>query len=206
MDTIQAKTFPDSLFSLDGISKKTIEEHLKLYQGYVKKTNEILEKLRSVDITTANQVYSDVRELKVELSFALGGVKNHEIYFGHLGRGTKNEPTGTLRELIERDFGSYEKWVIDLKASAMAARGWVWLAYNWNLNTLFNFIGDSQNTYSVWDSSVILALDTYEHAYFIDYGTDRKSYIEAFLRNLNWDTVSSNAEDFLISHKSKIRL
>lgn len=197
MDTIQAKTFSDSLFSLDGISKNTIEEHLKLYQGYVKKTNEILEKLNVVDLTSANQVYSDVRELKVELSFALGGIRNHEIYFGHLGKGTTQKPEGKLLERIEKDFGSYENWINDLKATGMAARGWVWLAYNRDLKKLFNFIGDSQNTYSVWNSIPILAMDTYEHAYFIDYGTDRKSYIEAFIGNLNWDVIFRSAEEIL---------
>ena len=73
----EAKKF-GSIRALDGISEKTMTEHYKLYEGYVKKANEILEKLGAVDHSTANQVYSDLRELKVELSFALGGVRNHE--------------------------------------------------------------------------------------------------------------------------------
>lgn len=197
MEALQVKTFPDSIYSLDGISKRTIEEHLKLYQGYVKKSNEILQKLQTVDMSSANQVYSDVRELKVELSFALGGVKNHEIYFQHLGKGGIDKPAGTLLDLLVRDFGSYERYLEDLKASGMAARGWVWLAYDNDLKRFFNYIGDSQNTYPIWNAHVILALDTYEHAYFIDYGTDRKSYIEAFIKNLNWDVISKNAADVL---------
>ena len=135
--------------------------------------------------------------MKVELSFALGGVKNHEIYFGHLGKGTKGGPEGTLLDMINRDFGEVEKWQEDLKASGMAARGWVWLSYDRDLQKLVNFIGDSQNTFLIWNAVPLLALDTYEHAYFIDYGTDRKSYIEAFLRNLNWDVISKNAEGVL---------
>src|SRR4051812_13322170 len=67
----------------EGISRKTHEEHFKLYEGYVKKTNELFEKISKVsrDPKGANGTYSDIRELKVELSFALGGVKNHELYF-----------------------------------------------------------------------------------------------------------------------------
>ena len=49
------------------------------------KRNEILAKLAEVDASAANQVYSDIRALKVDLTFAIGGVKNHEIYFEHLG-------------------------------------------------------------------------------------------------------------------------
>ena len=81
---LQAKTFA-SIRELNGISARTMEEHYELYKGYVAKTNEIQEKLTSVDRTSANQTFSDLRALRVELSFATGGVKNHEIYFGHLG-------------------------------------------------------------------------------------------------------------------------
>ena len=75
-----AKQYP-SIRELDGISEKTMTGHYKLYQGYVNKTNEILEKLEKVDKSGANQIYSDLRSLKVDLSFAVGGMKNHEIYF-----------------------------------------------------------------------------------------------------------------------------
>src|SRR5436190_20200269 len=75
------------LFELDGISRESVEAHYKLYEGYVNKRNEILAKLGSVDLDAANQVYSEFRALKVELSFAIGGSKNHEIYFEHLGGG-----------------------------------------------------------------------------------------------------------------------
>ena len=61
-------------------------------KGYVAKRNEILEKLGAADRATANQVYSEWRALKVELSFATGGIKNHEIYFAHLG-GEGGDPT-----------------------------------------------------------------------------------------------------------------
>ncbi len=91
-----AKDFGTAIFDLDGISKKTIEDHLKLYQGYVNKSNEIMEKLTKVDLTTANQVFSDARALKVDLSFAIGGMQNHEVYFSHLKRGG-GEPSGELK-------------------------------------------------------------------------------------------------------------
>jgi len=81
---LEPKKFSDKILSMKGISKKTVEEHLKLYTGYVNKYNEIQEKLTALsqeDYAKANQVFSTIRELKVELSFAWGGVVNHEIYF-----------------------------------------------------------------------------------------------------------------------------
>lgn len=183
----EAKKF-DSIRQLNGISEKTMTEHYKLYEGYVKKANEILEKLNSVDKSTANQTYSDLRELKLEYSFAVGGVKNHEVYFGHLG-GQGEEPSGVVAEMINRDFGSFENFKTDMKQTGIAARGWVWLAYDWETGKLFNYLGDSQNTYPIWNCTVLLALDTYEHAYWLDYGTGRASYIDAFFNNVDWGWV-----------------
>ncbi len=190
---LEARKFSDSIYTMKGISKKTVEEHLKLYQGYVNKYNEIQDKLASLtadDLSKANQVYSTVRELKTELSFAWGGVVNHEIYFNHLG-GAGGKPTGTLFAQIEKDFGSYDSYIADLKATGIAARGWVWTAWNYREKRLCNYLGDSQNTYPMWYVSPILAMDTYEHAYFIDYGVNRASYIQAFFDNLNWDAVET---------------
>ena len=81
---LEARKFA-SIRELNGICARTMEEHYELYKGYIGKTNEIQEKLTAVDRATANQIYSDLRALRVDLSFATGGVKNHEIYFAHLG-------------------------------------------------------------------------------------------------------------------------
>ena len=78
----------------------------------------------------------------------------------------------------------------DLKATGMAARGWAWTAYDWDEGRLFNYIGDAQNTFPVWNATPLVALDVYEHAYFLDYQTDRASYIEAFFDNLDWGVVN----------------
>ena len=177
------------LLELDGISRESIEAHYKLYEGYVNKRNEILERLGAVDLAAANQVYSELRALKVELSFAIGGIKNHEIYFEHLGGGG-GAPDGVIGRLIERDFGSVEDWARDLKASGMAGRGWAWTAYDWDEGRLFNYVGDTQNTFPIWNATPLVALDVYEHAYFIDFQTDRGSYIDAFFANLDWAVVN----------------
>lgn len=188
---IKPQPFSDSIYSMEGISKKTVEEHLKLYQGYVNKYNEINESLITIssdEYDKANQTYSLIRTLKVELTFAWGGIINHEIYFGHLG-GDGKEPTGALMDQITQDFGSFEDYKKDVTATGIAARGWVWTAWNYREKRLFNYLGDAQNAFPVWGAKPIMALDTYEHAYFIDYGAARAKYIDAFFQNMNWQKV-----------------
>ena len=118
---LEARKFA-SIRELNGISARTMEEHYELYKGYVGKTNEIQEKLGAVDRTTANQIYSDLRSLRVDLSFAIGGVKNHEIYFAHLG-GKGGAPGSKVADMIKRDFPSYDAWLADFRASGLAEIG-----------------------------------------------------------------------------------
>jgi len=189
-EEIAPRELKPSLYELEGISREAVEAHYKLYEGYIAKRNEILARLKDVDLESGNQVYSDVRALKVDLTFAIGGVKNHEIYFEHLG-GDGGDPSGPIRELIERDFGGVEEWRTDLRATGMGGRGWAWTAYDWDEGRLFNYIGDAQNSYPIWNATPLVALDVYEHAYFLDYRTDRGAYIDAFFQNLDWTTVNN---------------
>jgi superoxide dismutase, Fe-Mn family len=196
-EEIAARALKPRLYELDGISRESIEAHYKLYEGYVAKRNEILGKLAEVDLSAANQVYSELRALKVDLTFAVGGIKNHEIYFEHLG-GDGGDPDGAIGDLIERDFGSVANWRADLKATGMAGRGWAWTAYDWDEGRLFNYIGDTQHSYPIWNATPLVALDVYEHAYFLDYQTDRASYIDAFFANLDWSTVNDWVNGYAI--------
>ena len=197
-EEIVPRELKPALFELDGISRASVEAHYRLYEGYVNKRNEILGRLNDVDLSAANQVYSEVRALKVELSFAVGGIKNHEIYFEHLG-GDGGEPGGILADLVKRDFGSYANWRADLAATGMAGRGWAWTAYDWDEGRLFNYVGDTQNTFPIWNATPLVALDVYEHAYFLDFQTDRASYIDAFFDNLDWTVVNDWASKYQIT-------
>ena len=184
-----------AVYELEGISRQTIEAHYRLYEGYVAKRNEILGQLAGVDLTTANQTYSELRALKLELTFAIGGIKNHELYFEHLG-GSGGDPKGQFGELVTRDFGSVAAWKADLKATGLAARGWAWTAWDWDEARLFNYIGDAQNTFPVWNATPLVALDVYEHAYFLDFETDRAAYIDAFFNNLDFGIVDGWVEAY----------
>ncbi len=199
-EEIRPRELKPALLELDGISRASVEAQYRLYKGYVNKRNEILGKLAAADLGSANQVYSELRALKVELSFAIGGIKNHEIYFEHLGGGG-GDPKGAVADLIRRDFGSAEAWRSDLKATGMAGRGWAWTAYDWDEGRLFNYIGDAQDTFPIWNATPLVALDVDEHAYFLDFQTDRGAYIDAFFDNLDWAVVNDWVSKYQIPLK-----
>lgn len=185
--------------SLKGLSEKQLKEHHDvLYAGYVKKTNEIREALKSADMASPNATYSQIRELKQEETFALNGVKLHEGYFGNMAEcpASGNQPpvAGAIRQWIEEDFGSVEKWAEDFKATGMAARGWVVLAFDLDEGKLRTYLCDSHNQGGVWNSVALLIMDVYEHAYFIDYATGRKAYVETFMNLIDWGEVNMRIE------------
>jgi Fe-Mn family superoxide dismutase len=188
-EQIAPRPLDPRLLLLDGISRTTMEAHHRLYRGYVAKRNEIVELLAGADRDAANQVHSELRSLKVELTFALGAIKNHEVYFGHLGGGG-GDPDGAFGRLVARDFDSVAAWRADLRATAMAGRGWAWTAYDWDERRLLNLIGDAQNTFPVWNATPLVAIDVHEHAYFLDYQTDRAAYLDAFFANVDWAVVN----------------
>ncbi len=170
---------------LPGITKKMLDEHFKLYEGYVKKTNEIQKKIEEADKSEANGVFSYIGELKRQETFAVNGMKLHEVYFGHLGG--DGQPKGDLVKMIERDFGSMDAWKLDMIATGISARGWAILAYDYKDNRLHNYGSDAHNVGAVWAAVPLIVLDVYEHAYFMDYGVNRKDYINSFFGNLDWN-------------------
>jgi Fe-Mn family superoxide dismutase len=124
---------------LDGISRETMQDHYKLYEGYAKKANECRKVLDEFDYSAieGNQVYSPLRAVSVDYTFALLGYKNHDLYFGHLG-GTGGEPAGRFADLADAEFNGLEKWKDAVRKAASAARGWVMVGYDLNDGSLFN--------------------------------------------------------------------
>ena len=179
---------------LEGISDKQIEYHFEThYKGYVNKLNEVWEKLQTADRSKANQNYSEFRELKLEETFNYDGSLLHEIYFGNLSKDHGTVPD-SFKKQVEKDFGSYEKWVEDFKATGIAFRGWSLLVFDLNTGKLRNIGADVHNTNGIWNAVVVLAMDVYEHAYYVDYGPKRAPYLDAFLKNVKWADVEQKLE------------
>jgi len=190
----QVKPLP-FIKELTGISKKTIEiHHDKLYVGYVAKLNEVNKKLEAARDneelkTAANQSFSDLRALRDGETFAANGVYLHEYYFNVLGG--DGVIAGELADAISAKWGSIEKFISIFSATGMAVRGWVVLAYDANVNELKIYGADAHNQGGVWGCLPVIVMDVYEHAYFIDYGSDRKKYIADFWKNLDWTAADA---------------
>ncbi|MEK7583386.1 MAG: superoxide dismutase [Patescibacteria group bacterium] len=173
-----------------GISEKTMTIHRdKLYAGYVKKAEEIVEKLRALRKSgkaQGNATFSDLRALKAEETFAMNGVYLHEWYFANISGDGNWKHAPELTKALEEKFGSMEEGIAYMSECGMAARGWAILAWDPKQGRLMQYNADSHNQGGVWGCIPIIVLDVYEHAYFIDFGSDRKAYIEAFWKNFDW--------------------
>jgi len=188
---------------LKGLSDKLIDNHFDvLYKGYVNKLNEIEEAVKGADLSAANATYSLIRELKKEEVFATDAIRLHEGYFENMTPGG-SKPTGAILQLIQEDFGSYERWEAEFRALGMASRGWVVLAFDWADRRLHNYLTDIHSE-GVWDATPLLILDVYEHAYYLDYGAARKAYIDAFFQNINWEAVNRRIEERqILAHRQR---
>lgn len=182
---------------LKGLSEKQIAFHHDVhYAGYVKKRNEIHSKLGGADKAAANANFSDFRSLKKEETFNASGQILHELYFSMLGGdGSFSEDMGIIKK-IKEDFGSFDNFKQELFAVAKAARGWAILAIDPTDNKLRVFLADFHNDGAVWGSIPIIALDVYEHAFYVDYGPDKAKYLEPFFFNLDWKAIEGRYKRF----------
>lgn len=183
------RPIPLPAYQLRGISRRQIEEHYRLYRKYVDKLGEIRQLLSGVNRSDANPNYDSFRELKVEEGFTCDAALLHELYFLNLG-GPGGPPATGLLARIACDYGTYDSWEADFVSTGKAARGWAILYWDCAAGRLGNCLSDAHNLGAIWEAIPLLVLDVYEHAYFLDYATDRAAYIQAFMSNVNWGEVS----------------
>ncbi|CAM2841044.1 superoxide dismutase [Hathewaya histolytica] len=193
--------------TVKGISLNQLDQHYELYGGYVNKTNEIWGILDTEkNFGEGNQIYSKMRSLMKGQSFALDGVKLHELYFQNIcdsGRGISIQ----LLSKIKRDFGSFERFEEIFKKTALSVRGWCILTLEPKDSKLHVLGLDGHDEGVVLCSIPLIVLDVYEHAYMIDFGINRKAYIDTFMKTLNWDIVNKRLfmGEKILSHMSMIK-
>ncbi len=184
-----AKTF--DVPELDGISKASIDEHIGLYNGYVKHANLIREKIAAYSSDPDNNTYA-IGEMQRRFGFEFGGMRNHEYYFSQLEGGATALPDGTLKQMMESQWGSIEAWQERFMKIAMTRGvGWAMLYLDRQNDQLVETWVDEQHLGQLADLDIVLALDMWEHSYMLDYPpSQKKSYVDAFFRNLNWKVVA----------------
>lgn len=172
------------------ISKETVNVHYqKHHLGYVKKTVSLLKKspyrhLPLDELVRKSHMDPDGKALFNNAAQIL----NHNLYWQNLRPGGGGEPSGKIAEGIRRSFGGYtqfrKKFIAD--AGAHFASGWVWLVANGDELKIVS-TSDAINPV-VFGMTPLLALDVWEHAYYLDYRNMRGRYIEAYFDHLvNWD-------------------
>lgn len=186
----EAKTF--DIPELDGIGAETIEEHIGLYNGYVKHANLIRDKIDSYSQDPDDNTYA-IGEMQRRLGFEFGGMRNHEYYFTQFEGGTKELPEGKLKTMIENQWGSLETWQSRFEKVALTRGvGWAMLYIDRQTDQLVQTWVDEQHLGQLADLDIVLALDMWEHSYMLDYPpSKKKEYVDAFFRNLNWETVAN---------------
>jgi Fe-Mn family superoxide dismutase len=179
---------------LNSLSLKLIESHYENnYGGALRRLNAITEQLDALDFASTPAFV--VGSLKREQLAALNSTLLHELYFASLGG--EGKPTSRMQEVLAADFGTVDRWRDEFVAMGKAlggGSGWVVLAYVPRDGRLINQYA-SEHSQAIASGVPILALDMYEHAYHIDFGANSASYVDTFLRNVDWKAVEERYED-----------
>lgn len=180
----------DRLLGTAGFSDQLLKNHFTLYEGYVKNTNTLAERLTQL-LHEEKQMSPEYSELKRRFGWEFDGMRLHEFYFGNMiNGGSALESAGILANKINEQFGSYERWEKDFKATGtMRGIGWAILRYDRKTGTLFNAWANEHDVGHLAGTKILLIMDVFEHAFMLDYGLKRADYIESFFQSIDWKSV-----------------
>ncbi len=187
---VQAQKFD---LSTELLSEKTKSTHQKLLEGYVETLNAVSAKLDTADRETANLNDSEFRSLKIDETYNCNAAFLHGMYFENISDLNSKISMDSLSYMrLERDFGSFDAWQKDFIACALSARnGWAVTVYNGFLKRYINTVIDLHSSNVPINCYPIIVMDVWEHAYYRDYMSDRKSYVFGMMKQLNWETIES---------------
>ena len=188
----EAKDYGHLKGKVKGLSDGQLEQHFTLYKGYIAKLNEIEAKLAGADNTKPNYSFNDYSELKRREAVAFNGSFLHELYFECLGADGSISPE--LQAALDA-CGGKEKVIADLKAAALCGPGWALLTHNRRDGKLHTYFIAEHHLGLPIEQEILIALDSWEHAFMVDYGIKRPDYIDAFMENIHWGEVSKRFAD-----------
>lgn len=179
------------LIGMQGFSETLLKNHFTLYQGYVANTNKLME-LTGQMMKEGKAASPEYAELKRRMGWEFDGMRLHEYYFSNLGGKETLNRSGNLGRRLAEQFGSYEAWEQDFKAAgAMRGIGWVVLYEDEMSGKLIDQWINEHDCGHLAGCRVVLVMDVFEHAYMTDYGLKRADYINAFMKNINWETAEN---------------
>jgi len=181
------------------ISAEQLKIHYeKHHQGYVNGANAILEKLEKA---RKDDVDLDIKSTLKALSFNIGGHILHSLFWPNLTPNVKGggEPGEVLSETIEKEFGSLERFKREFSQAAVSVEGSGWAALTFcrqtNRPIIMQIEKHNTNVYPMF--RILMVIDVWEHAYYLDYKNARAKFVDAFWNIVNWDKVNKRLEELL---------
>ena len=173
------------------VSQKTKTAHEELYKGYVESLNKISVELDTAERGDVNSRHGDFRSLKLDEVYNLNAAWLHELYFSNCFDPHSEITMDSLSYLrLERDWGTFEDWQRDFMACALSSRaGWAVCGYHMFLRKYVNIMIDEHSGNVPVGFYPLIVVDMWEHAYYRDYLTDKKSYLIAQMREFNWNVI-----------------
>jgi Fe-Mn family superoxide dismutase len=170
--------------------------HQKHHQAYVNGANAVLERLAKARKENADV---DMKASLKELAFHLGGFKLHKVFWQNMapgGKGGGGRPSGAIGQAINAEFGSFDRFKKEFSqaATAVEGSGWAALTYCVGLNRLMVAQVEKHNVNFAAGYPILMVLDVWEHAYYLDYRNDRAKFVEGFWGVVNWDFVGKQYE------------
>ncbi|RBI58732.1 superoxide dismutase [halophilic archaeon] len=164
--------------------------HDKHHQGYVEGANAALQKLMKM---RDNGDFEDIKHIKRDLSFNLSGHILHSIFWEVMSPDGGGTPDGDLANAIQRDFGSISAFKREFSAAAenVEDSGWGMLVYDHLADQLLVTQAEDHNDLAVQAATPLLVLDVWEHAYYLQYQTERGKYVDAFWDIVDWNEVNA---------------
>lgn len=186
------------------IDELTMRTHYsKHHATYTNNFNAALEKVPALKSKTVEEIFADLpaisdAALRTAIQNNGGGFYNHNLYFENMSPEGGGKPTGVLAKQIEKDFGSFADFKEKIKAAAIArfGSGWAWLSTDSAGNLAVSSSPNQDNPLMEQESKLvpILALDVWEHAYYLKYKNLRPDYIEGFFQVIDWKEVAKRYE------------
>ena len=186
---------PDLPYAYDAlepvISKQIMQlHHSRHHLAYVTGMNAAMDKLEKFRAGEGLEI--DYKAVLRDLSFHTNGHKLHSIFWQNLQKPSKNNaPTGALLEKIIEQFGSFEAFQAEFAGAAKSVEGSGWAALIQDGEDLHVIQIQNQNLLTIVETKVLLLLDVWEHAYYLDYQNDRGKYVDAFWSIVNWADVAT---------------
>ncbi len=200
MASTRLYTLPDLPYAFDELEPYMSEGQLRLHHdrhhaAYVNGANAIFEKL---DKARQAGTEIDMKATLKELSFQAGGHILHHLFWQNLTPpgNADTEPAGALAEALKNEFGSFERFRKEFSSAATGAEGsgWAALARCGMTGRLLIMQIEKHNVNVYPHLRILMVLDVWEHAYYLDYKNERPKFVEAFWNIVNWDEVNKRLD------------